>query len=190
LCARHANVQRLIVDANGGDPHLIAVDIGGWIAEEIDAVPLGDLLSSGASQLRMGTSPCWTGKAREGTFYIDPNGAAVGRRAAGARIRATHRAVRARAGGSHRATGPGGQHEVVRLIRYLFGDLVSGSAYAVTSPDHGAQERVSASPSSTTCRRAITLAAIGGGNAPDPRFFNFPTAPPASFSKPPASSIA
>jgi hypothetical protein len=39
------NVQRLIVDNNGGDPHLIAVDIGGWIAEEIDAMPLDDLLS-------------------------------------------------------------------------------------------------------------------------------------------------
>lgn len=71
------NVQRFVIDANGGDAHLIAADIGGWVAEEIDAIPLADLLPGGIAP-NGGWGRNADGKAREGTSYVDTVGLAVG----------------------------------------------------------------------------------------------------------------
>jgi len=168
------NVQRLIVDANGGDPHLIAVDIGGWIAEEIDAVPLGDLLSAGAPRnFGWGRHPV-DGKAREGTFFIDANGLAVG----SAPLEPGFVQPIAQFGREGAeligATGPVASTRSFRLIRYLFGDLVSGSVYALSSPPTAAAQSVFRVGLVDNVRRAVTLRALAGGTRPDPRFFNFP----------------
>ena len=71
------NVQRLVIDPNGGDPRLNFVDLGGFIAEEIHSVRVADLLGA-SSPLNFGWGRNADGKAREGTFYIDVTGSAVG----------------------------------------------------------------------------------------------------------------
>jgi hypothetical protein len=43
------NVQRLVVDPNGGDAHLLYADIGGWVAEELDGIRLTELLAGGST---------------------------------------------------------------------------------------------------------------------------------------------
>ena len=136
------NVQRLIVDANGGDPHLVAVDIGGWIAEEVDAIPLGDLLLGGVrANCGWGRHPA-DGKAREGTFYIDANGAAVGN----APLESGFVQPIAQFGREGAeligATGPVASAQSFSKIRYLVGDLVSGSVYALTAAPTTASQSV------------------------------------------------
>ena len=168
------NVQRLIIDANGGDPHLIAVDIGGWIAEEVDAIPLDILLSGSARpNCGWGRHPV-DGKAREGTFYIDANGAAVG----DAPLEPGFVQPIAQFGREHAqaigATGPVASTRSFRLIRYLFGDLVSGSAYALASAPTKAPQVVFHVALVDSARRPVTLLELAGGTRADPRFFNFP----------------
>jgi hypothetical protein len=167
------NVQRLIIDANSGDPHLIAVDIGGWIAEEIDALPLAGLLSGARPNCGWGRHPA-DGKAREGTFYIDANGAAVG----SAPLEPGFVQPIAQFGREGAeligATGPVASTRSFRLIRYLFGDLVSGSVYALTAAPTAAAQNVYRVALIDNARRGVTLQALAGGTRPDPRFFNFP----------------
>ena len=51
------NVQRLVIDPNGGDPRLIFVDLGGFIAEEINSVRVGGpAWCVLAPELRVGSS--------------------------------------------------------------------------------------------------------------------------------------
>ena len=169
------NIQRLIVDANGGVPHLIAADIGGWVAEEINAFPLAALLPGGTSQNggwgRNGTD----GKAREGAFYVDVNGLAVGSApvpeagfvqpiAQFGRERAEFVAV----------TGVVTSAASFSRIRYLFGELVSGSIYALTGGPTAASQSVYRVALIDSASRVTTLVALAGGVRPDPRFFNFP----------------
>ena len=71
------NVQRLFVNPNGGDPRLEFADLGGAIAEEFNSVRLADLLAAPVENFGWGRS-AGDNLAREGTFYIDPAGAATG----------------------------------------------------------------------------------------------------------------
>jgi hypothetical protein len=167
------NTQRLIVDANGGDPHLIAADIGGWIAEEIDAVPLDDLLSASVPNFGWGRNAA-DGKAREGTFYIDASGGAV----AAAPLESGFVQPIAQFGREGAQfigeTGVVASAGSFRKIRYLLGDLVSGSVYALTAGPTTASQSVSRVNLVDNASRAVTLKALVGGTRPDPRFFNFP----------------
>jgi len=168
------NVQRLIVDANGSDPHLVAVDIGGWIAEEVDAIPLAFLLSGGVRPNCGWGRHAVDAKAREGTFYIDANGAAVGDaplEPGFVQPIAQFGRERAQAIG---ATGPVASTRSFRLIRYLLGDLVSGSVYALASAPTAAPQVMFHVALVDSARRPVTLLELAGGTRADPRFFNFP----------------
>jgi hypothetical protein len=167
------NVQRLIVDDNGGDPHMIAADIGGWIAEEINALPLDDLLSGTALNCGWGRRAA-DGKAREGTFYIDASGAAVG--VAPLEPGFVQPIAQFGREGAELIgeTGPVASKRSFNKIRYLLGDLVSGSVYALTSGPTTAAQPVYRVTLVDNAARTITLKALVGGTRPDPRFFNFP----------------
>ena len=169
------NVQRLIVDTNGGDPHLIAVDIGGWIAEEINAIPLDHLLSgSTRPNCGWGRHPA-DGRAREGTFYIDASGAAIGGAPAEAGFVQPIAQFGREGADAIGATGPVASARSFRLIRYLLGDLPSGSLYAlVSAPALTTPQSVFHVSLVDSARRAVTLKELAGGGRPDPRFFNFP----------------
>jgi hypothetical protein len=169
------NIQRLVVDANAGDPHLVAADIGGLVAEEIDAIPLGDLLWGGTARNGGWGRNAVDAKAREGTFYIDVNGVAVGSApvpeagfvqpiAQFGRERAELVAV----------TGPVTSADSFRKIRYLVGDLVSGSVYALTAGPATASQSVYRVTLIDSASRVTSLQTLAGGGRPDPRFFNFP----------------
>ena len=166
------NVQHLIVDANNGDPHVVVGDIGGWIAEEIGAIRVDDLFTS--TPLNLGWGRNDDGKAREGTFYIDVDGTAVGAATVPESRFVQPIAQFGREGAEFVAvTGPVASDSSFNRIRYLLGDLVSGSVYALTGgPTTGGQSvnRVALVDSAS---RSITLRALAGGGRPDPRFFNF-----------------
>jgi hypothetical protein len=145
------------------------------VAEEIDAIPLGDLLPGGLVGNSGWGRNAADGKAREGTFYIDVNGLAVGGAplfepgftqpiAQFGRESATLVAV----------TGPVASAASFNRIRYLLGDLVSGSVYALTGAPTTAAQSVYRVTLLDNARRVITLPALAGGGRPDPRFFNFP----------------
>jgi hypothetical protein len=169
------NVQRLVIDSAGGDAHLVAADIGGWVAEEINAIALGGLLQGGSPRNFGWGRNAADGRAREGTFYVDRSGQPVGAAPVPepgftqpigqfGRERAEFIAV----------TGPVASAQSFSRIRYLIGELVSGSVYALTgSPTTSSQSvfRVSLVDSAS---RVITLRDLTGGGRPDPRFFNFP----------------
>jgi hypothetical protein len=169
------NVQHLIVDANGGDRHLVATDIGGWIAEEIDVIPLDVLLLGGVrANCGWGRQPA-DGKAREGTFYIDANGAAVGNAPRFESGFVQPIAQFGREGAELvAATGPVASAQSFNTIRYLLGDLVSGSVYALTAAPSTASQSVYRVALVDNARRPVTLKTLAGGTRPDPRFFNFP----------------
>ena len=169
------NVQRLIVDPNGGVPQLMLADIGGWVAEEINALPLGALVSGGPTHNGGWGRHATDGKAREGTFYIDVDGQAIGAApvpeagflqpmAQFGRERAEFVAV----------TGPVTSATSFSRIRALLGELVSGSVFALTAgPTTGLQTvyRVTLVDEES---RVTSLQTLAGGVRPDPRFFNFP----------------
>jgi len=59
-------------------------------------------------------------------------------------------------------------------ITALFGDLVSGSVFAVASPLTVKRQPVYRVGLVTPDGKAVTLKDLAGGERPDPRFFNFP----------------
>jgi hypothetical protein len=167
------NVQHLIVDANNGDPHLVAGDIGGWIAEEIDAVRVEDLLAGVLLNFGWGRNADDT-KAREGTFYIDATGTAVGAAPIPEPGFVQPVAQFGREGADFVAiTGPVASPQSFNRIRYLLGDLVSGSVYALTAAPTTIGQSVSRIALVDSASRPVTLKTLAGGGRPDPRFFNF-----------------
>ena len=168
------NTQRLIVDPNDGDPFVLAADIGGWIAEEIDAIRVADLLAGGAlPNFGWGRNNA-DGKAREGTFYIDANGAALGTAPIPESGFVQPTAQFGREGAELvAATGPIASAQSFSSIRYLFGDLVNGSTYALTAGPTTARQTVYRVNVVDGESRTVTLKGLAGGGRPDPRFFNF-----------------
>ena len=71
------NVQRLIINPNSGDPRLEFVDLGGAVAEEFNSMRMADLLVPPVENFGWGRNAS-DNLTREGTFYIDPAGAATG----------------------------------------------------------------------------------------------------------------
>jgi len=71
------NPQRFAVYQAGGEAYLTFVDIGARLAEELDAIKISTLLDPATvKNFGWGINP--DGKNREGTFYIDGSGNAVG----------------------------------------------------------------------------------------------------------------
>ena len=169
------NVQRLVIDPNGGDAHLVFADLGGWVAEEVNGIRLTDVLAGGSTHNFGWGRRVGDGKAREGTFYIDPTGTAVG-------VAPTPESgfVRplAQFGRQNAAaiaiSGPVISPQSFDRIRFLFGDLVGGSVYTITGAPSLTGQSVFRVGLVDGTLQTVTLKGLAGGNRPDPRFFNFP----------------
>jgi hypothetical protein len=167
--------QRLALTTFDGERWLAFADPGGWIAEEINAVRLSDLLGA-AAPLNFGWGRSAADrKAREGTFYIDAVGnseATIGAAEPGfvdpvAQFGREREAAVA-------VSGPVASASSFKRIALLFGDLVSGAVYAVTSSPATTRQATVRVNLVDEMARPITLKAIVQDGRPDPRFFNFP----------------
>ena len=168
------NVQRLVVDPNGGDPHLVFADIGGAVAEEVNGIRLTDLLSGGSTR-NFGWGRNVDGRAREGTFYIGPTGTAVGSTPTSESGFVHPLAQFGRQNApAISVSGPVISPQSFVRIRSLFGDLVSGSVYAITGAPSLRGQTVFKVGLVDSTLQTLTLTGLAGGNRPDPRFFNFP----------------
>jgi hypothetical protein len=114
-------------------------------------------------------------KAREGTFYIDPTGTAVGAapRPEPGFVQPISQFGREGAA-AIAASGPVSSPQSFGRIKSLFGDLVSGSVYAVTGSPSLRGQAVFKVGLVDSNLQTVTLKGLAGGNRPDPRFFNFP----------------
>ena len=166
-------VQRLVVTGSGAEARLSFTDPGGWISEELNSVAVAEL--AGAQPLNFGWGRGANGKSREGTFYIDPVGNSLERISAPEAGFAEPVAEFGREGAKAVAvSGP-----VISTVSFgrttaLFGDLVSGSIYAVTSPLTVKRQPVYRVALADREGRTVTLSGLAGSARPDPRFFNFP----------------
>ena len=168
------NTQRLIIDGNDNDPYLVWADVGGRIAEEINTIRVSEVLAGGVQRNYGWGRNAADGKAREGIFYIDPNGIAVGAAPVPEPGFAQPIAQFGRENAEvFAATGPVASPQSFTRIRYLLGDLVYGSVYALTGTPTATQSvyRVALVDSAS---HAVTLRELAGGGRADPRFFNFP----------------
>jgi hypothetical protein len=166
-------VQRLVLTGTGADARLSFTDPGGWVSEELNSVAVGELI--GAQPLNFGWGRGGNGKSREGTFYIDQVGNSVERIQAPESGIAEPVAEFGREGAKAVAiSGPVISTTSFSRITALFGDLVSGSVFAVTSPLTVKRQPVYRVGLVTSDGKTITLKDLTGGERPDPRFFNFP----------------
>jgi len=168
------NTQRLVINPNAGDPRLDFADIGGWVAEELNSIRVVDLLSSPtAVNFGWGRSAV-DQRAREGTFYIDAAGSAVGNAPMPEAGFLQPVAQFGRAGAEFIAiTGPVASTVSFGQITSLFGDLPSGNVYAVLGSLAQPGQSTYSVSLVTGGGQATTFAALAGGR-PDPRFFLFP----------------
>jgi hypothetical protein len=173
LAAGVRNVQRLTLNANGGDPRLEFVDLGGNIAEEFNSVRVADLLVAPIENLGWGRNS-GDSLAREGTFYIDAAGSVTG---AAPTPEAGFTQPRAQFGREGAllvgVTGPVSSSASFTNITALFGDLPSGNVLAVTAPPGTAGQTVYHVSLVDSALSPVTLTGLAGGR-PDPRFFTFP----------------
>ena len=167
------NVQRLAVYPRGSDAGVDFIDIGGNLAEELNSLPLSALLASGAvNNFGWGRSAV-DGKAREGAFYIDASGGAAGGAPVPEPGFLQPTAWFGRDGAALVAgSGPVSSTQFPRITS-LFGDLVSGSVYAVTGALSLAGQEVVRVSLVDSLLQPVALAGLVGGGRPDPRFFNF-----------------
>jgi hypothetical protein len=169
------NCQRLVVYGTGEHARLDFMDPGGWVAEELNSIPLSNLLDPGSpANFGWGRNPK-DGKAREGTTYIDQIGNSVARIPAAEPGFVEPIAEFGREGAA--AVGPSGPVSSVQSfsrITSLFGDLVSGSVFAVTGALRVSRQDVFRVNLVDSRLQPVTLRSLAGGERPDPRFFNFP----------------
>jgi hypothetical protein len=169
------NVQRLVVDPNGGDAHVVFADLGGWVGEEVNGIRLTELLAGGSTHNFGWGRNTGDGTAREGTFYIDPTGTAVGVAPSPESGFVQPLAQFGRQNAPAIAvSGPVISPQSFGRITSLFGDLVSGSVYAVTGPPSLTGQTVFRVGLVDSNLQTVTLKGLAGGNRPDPRFFNSP----------------
>jgi hypothetical protein len=167
--------QRLATYTIDGEPWLTFVDPGGWIAEELNAVRVTDLLTSQTPlNFGWGRSPV-DGKSREGTFSIDRLGNSIAVLAPGDVRFVDPVAEFGREPGAFVAiSGP--VHSATSLVRitFLFGDLVSGRLFATTGSPAATRQDVFRVAVHDADGRSITLKSLTANARPDPRFFAFP----------------
>ena len=168
------NVQRLEISQRDENSYLDFVDIGRDIAEELNRVLLSDLLDSATIENFGWGRNAADGRAREGTFYIDPSGNAVDEAPVG---EAGFSQPLAQWGRETQtlvaATGPVGSSMFFSNIDILFGDLVSGTVYAIRDTTAGIAPEVLRVNLLDDGLQATSLTELAGGR-PDPRFFKFP----------------
>jgi hypothetical protein len=167
------NVQRLEVSQRDENSYLDFVDIGRDIAEELNRVLLADLLDSATIENFGWGRNAADGRAREGTFYIDPSGNAVDEAPVGEAGFRQPLAQWGREAQTHvAATGPVSSSKSFRNIDILFGDLIFGTVYAVRDTTAGIARKVLRVNLVDDDLRATSLTELAGGR-PDPRFFKF-----------------
>lgn len=175
------NVQRLqYVKARPQDdePLVAFADIGGVTAEELNVVPLEDLLGGGISNFGWGRNP--DGLAREGTFYIQSGIALASGEPAVAALAPTPEpgflqplAQYGREGSQLAAiTGPVISPKSFGTITAFFGDL-NGAALAITDGLDGQSVPVYRVNLVDENGVPTTFNTLAGGRS-DPRFFLFP----------------
>jgi hypothetical protein len=168
------NVQRLEVSQRDGNSYVEFVDIGKDIAEELNRVLLSDLLDTATIENFGWGRNAADGRAREGTFYIDPSGNAVDEAPVGEAGFSQPLAQWGRETQSHvAATGPVSNSMSFRTIDVLFGDLPSGTVYAIRDTTAGIAPEVLRVNLLDDGLQATSLKELAGGR-PDPRFFKFP----------------
>ena len=166
-------VQRLVVTGSGADARLSFTDPGGWVSEELNSVAVSEL--AGAQPLNFGWGRGVGGKSREGTFHIDQVGNSTEKIQTPEAGIAEPVAEFGREGAKAAAvSGPVISATSFSRITALFGELVSGGVFAVTSPLTVKRQPVYRVGLVTPDGKAITLKDLAGGERPDPRFFNFP----------------
>lgn len=165
-------IQRLAFVGAGEARMLVFADPGGWVSEEINAVPASALQAE--RPLNFGWGRHADGKAREGTFEIDRMGNATGKVpdadqrfvppiAEFGRSRPEPIAV----------SGPGFGASLSR-VSLLFGDLVTGRVFARLAPLDAGPQPVKEVRLVSSAGEPVTLRDLAGGTRPDPRFFTFP----------------
>jgi len=169
------NVQRLVIYPDGDRARVDFADIGGSLAEEVNSIFLTDLLADGSTHNFGWGRNAVDGRAREGTFYIDENGRAVG---AAPRPEPGFLQPIAQFGREDAVliavSGPVSSTESFSRITSLFGDLPGGSVYGVTGSLQLTGQDVFRVNLVDDNLQPVTLLELTGGKRPDPRFFNFP----------------
>jgi hypothetical protein len=166
-------VQRLVVSGSGADARLSFTDPGGWVSEELNSVAVSELTE--AQPVNFGWGRGVDRKAHEGTFHIDPVGNSVEKIQVPEAGIAEPVAEFGREGARAVAiSGPVISTASFSRITALFGDLVSGNVFAVTSPLAVKRQSVYRVELMTPDGKVITVKELAGGERPDPRFFNFP----------------
>lgn len=174
------NVQRMTW-ADAGRTTVAFSDLGGVVAEEVNTIPLADLLDTTEVE-NFGWGRNADGNAREGTFYIDTGApftsgapAALGAAPLGELGFEQPYAEWGREEAASAAiSGPVFSPISFDTITALFGDLGSGQLMATkTVPDAGAAEVFGVNVVDAT-GAATSLFDLGGTLRADIRFFNFP----------------
>jgi hypothetical protein len=164
--------QRLAVYGTKADARLDFIDIGGWVADELNSIRVS---GSSSTIPNFGWGRHADGKAREGTLYIDRVGNSVGHTPKGESGFIDPVAEVGREGTSGFAlSGPVSSQRSFSRITSLFGDLVSGSVYAITSAPSVTRQDVFRVNLLDSRLQPITVSGLTAGQRPDPRFFNFP----------------
>jgi hypothetical protein len=168
------SVQRLALVSSGDQRWVTFADPGGWIAEEVNAVPLADLLGDAAPNFGWGRRAA-DDTAREGTFYIDRLGNSRAPIPAdetgfvppvGQFGRSAHEPIA--------VSGPVSSPASFARITLLFGDLVTGRVLATTGSIDTRRQPVLEVGLVDAAGQPTSLKALAGEARPVPRFFTFP----------------
>jgi hypothetical protein len=168
------NPQRLVVYGTGAETRLDFIDLGGWVAEELNSIPIARLLADAATNHFGWGVHRADRRAREGTFVIDAGGRATGPapRPDPGFLQPVAQFGR-ETSPSVAGSGPVSSAQSFTHITSLFGDLISGAVYATTAPLSKIGQEVLRVALVDRSGARVTLSGLAGGR-PDPRFFNFP----------------
>jgi hypothetical protein len=166
------NVQRFELATHGGLDYLDFVDIGGNIVEELNRVLLSDLLDPGAVENFGWGRNAGDNLAREGTYYIAPDGSAAGDAPIGEPGFYQPAAQWGReTPGFFAGSGPASCSSFSG-IQTLLGDLPTGNVYATIDESSTGPQNVYRVAVLDEFLQTTTLFDLAGGR-PDPRFFCF-----------------
>lgn len=173
------NGQQLALSDVAGEPYLAFADIGSTAAEEINTVPLAQLLdTTRVENFGWGRNPD-DGLAREGIYTIDE-----GRAGSGANTSVTGLAPEPDTGflkpfaqyGREderfaAVSGPIVAQSAFETLTSVFGDLPTGKVFATTEALSSGLSPVLGVELRDTAGAVVTLFDLAGGARPDPRFF-------------------
>ena len=172
------NVQRLTFVGDG--QRVGFADIGAETAEEINSIAVARLQDTAqVENFGWGRDPRGDDPSREGTFLIGktPNNSATGLAPLDPAYDWPDAQI-GREGAPFIAISGPVASDAFETITALFGDLPSGSLYAMRAPWGTGQADVFAVSLVDTGGTPTSLFEIAGNARPDPRFFNFPDGGP------------